>query len=206
MNFLRYGNLRNFLLFLILNQRNTMSYTLEKADILIDLEQQLLYLPQHNKLYLISSGKNGIGEQENSGKTPRGWHRIAEKFGEHLPINTVFIARQPTGEIYSPSLAVQNPQRDWILSRILWLDGLELGFNQGQGCDSKQRYIYIHGTPDTEPMGIPVSHGCIRMRNQDMVEVFDLIQQGALVYLSETKIESFNPVLANLSSEKTFSI
>ncbi|TYY25871.1 L,D-transpeptidase, partial [Klebsiella pneumoniae] len=68
---------------------------------------------------------NGIGEQENSGKTPRGWHRIAEKFGEHLPINTVFIARQPTGEIYSPSLAFQNPQRDWILSRILWLDGLE---------------------------------------------------------------------------------
>ncbi len=181
-----------------------MSYTLEQADILIDLEQQLLYLPQHNKLYLISSGKNGIGEQENSGKTPRGWHRIAEKFGEHLPINTVFIARQPTGEIYSPSLAVQNSQRDWILSRILWLDGLELGFNQGQGCDSKQRYIYIHGTPDTEPMGIPVSHGCIRMRNQDVVEVFDLIQQGALVYISETKIESFNLVLANLSSEKTF--
>lgn len=183
-----------------------MSYMLEQADVLIDLEQQLLYLPQHNKLYLISSGKNGIGEQENSGKTPRGWHRIAEKFGEHLPINTVFIARQPTGEIYSPSLAVQNPQRDWILSRILWLDGLELGFNQGQGCDSKQRYIYIHGTPDTEPMGIPVSHGCIRMRNQDVVEVFDLVQQGALVYLSETKIESFNPVQANLSSEKTFSI
>lgn len=181
-----------------------MSYMLEQADILIDLEQQLLYLPQHNKLYLISSGKNGIGEQENSGKTPRGWHRIAEKFGEHLPINTVFIARQPTGEIYSPSLAVQNSQRDWILSRILWLDGLELGFNQGQGCDSKQRYIYIHGTPDTEPMGIPVSHGCIRMRNQDVVEVFDLIQQGALVYISETKIESFNLVLANLSSEKTF--
>ncbi|NOZ97731.1 MAG: L,D-transpeptidase, partial [Gammaproteobacteria bacterium] len=114
-----------------------MSYMLEQADVLIDLEQQLLYLPQHNKLYLISSGKNGIGEQENSGKTPRGWHRIAEKFGEHLPINTVFIARQPTGEIYSPSLAFQNPQRDWILSRILWLDGLELGFNQGQGCDSK---------------------------------------------------------------------
>jgi len=107
-----------------------MSYMLEQADVLIDLEQQLLYLPQHSKLYLISSGKNGIGEQENSGKTPRGWHRIAEKFGEHLPINTVFIARQPTGEIYSPSLAFQNPQRDWILSRILWLDGLELGFNQ----------------------------------------------------------------------------
>ncbi|PZT84510.1 MAG: L,D-transpeptidase [Acinetobacter sp.] len=170
-----------------------MSYSLEQADILIDLEQQLLYLPKHHKLYLISSGKNGIGEQENSGKTPRGWHQIAEKFGEKLPVNTIFIARQPTGEIYSPVLAQQYPQRDWILSRILWLDGLELGFNQGQGCDSKQRYIYIHGTPDTEPMGIPVSHGCIRMRNQDVVDVFALIEQGALVYLSESKIEQVMP-------------
>ncbi|WP_130802330.1 cell wall-recycling L,D-carboxypeptidase ElsL [Acinetobacter ihumii] len=170
-----------------------MSYSLEQADILIDLEQQLLYLPKHHKLYLISSGKNGIGEQENSGKTPRGWHQIAEKFGENLPVNMVFIARQPTGEIYSPVLAQQYPQRDWILSRILWLDGLELGFNQGQGCDSKQRYIYIHGTPDTEPMGIPVSHGCIRMRNQDVVDVFELIEQGALVYLSESKIEQVMP-------------
>ncbi|MBK0064325.1 MULTISPECIES: cell wall-recycling L,D-carboxypeptidase ElsL [unclassified Acinetobacter] len=171
-----------------------MSYTLEQADILIDLEQQLLYLPKHNKLYLISSGKNGIGEQENSGKTPRGWHQIAEKFGENLPVNTVFIARQPTGEIYSPALSLENPQRDWILSRILWLDGLEQGFNQGQGCDSKQRYIYIHGTPDSEPMGIPVSHGCIRMRNQDVIEIFDLMERGALVYLSESKIEPFIPV------------
>ena len=166
-----------------------MSYTLQQADILIDLEQQLLYLPQYNKLYLISSGKNGIGEQENSGKTPRGWHQIAEKFGENLPENTVFVARQPTGEIYSSGLVQQYPQRDWILSRILWLDGLEHGFNQGHGCDSKQRYIYIHGTPDTEPMGVPVSHGCIRMRNQDVIEVFDLIGQGALVYLSESKIK-----------------
>ncbi|MPW43755.1 cell wall-recycling L,D-carboxypeptidase ElsL [Acinetobacter guerrae] len=174
-----------------------MSYTLEQADILIDLEQQLLYLPKHNKLYLISSGKNGVGEQENSGKTPRGWHQIAEKFGENLSMNTVFIARQPTGEIYSPSLALQHPQRDWILSRILWLEGLEQGFNHGQGCDSKQRYIYIHGTPDIEPMGIPVSHGCIRMRNQDVVEVFDLMQQGALVYLSETKIDTFIPLHAD---------
>ncbi len=114
---------------------------------------------------MISSGKNGIGETENSGKTPRGWHEVAEKFGENEPENAVFIARQPTGEIYNSDLAEQFPERDWILRRILWLSGLEEGFNQGNGCDTYQRYIYIHGTPDTEPMGMPLSHGCIRMRN-----------------------------------------
>lgn len=162
-----------------------MSYTLDQADILIDLTQQRLYLPKHQKSYLISSAKNGIGEQENSGKTPRGWHRIAKKIGEDAVKNTVFIARQATGEIYDEQLAQQYPQRDWILSRILWLDGLECGFNQGEGCDSFQRYIYIHGTPDTEPMGIPMSHGCIRMNNDDVIELFSLIQESALVYISE---------------------
>lgn len=155
------------------------------ADILIDLAQQILYLPKHQKKYVISSGKNGIGEQENSGKTPRGWHRIAEKFGENMPINSVFVARQATGEIYSDELAKQYPQRDWILSRILWLQGLEQDFNCGDGCDTYQRYIYIHGTPDSEAMGEPLSHGCIRMRNADVIELFDLVDVNATVYLSE---------------------
>ena len=166
-----------------------MAYTLEQADVVIDLAQQTLSLPKHNKFYVISSGKNGIGEQENSGKTPRGWHRVAQKVGENAPQNSVFIARQPTGEVYDQQLAQQFPQRDWILSRILWLDGLEQGFNHGKGCDTFKRYIYIHGTPDTEPMGIPMSHGCIRMKNDEIIELFDLISEDALVYISEHTLE-----------------
>ena len=161
-----------------------MSYSLAQAQILIDLATQTLILPQHQKSYAISSGKNGIGEQENSGKTPRGWHKIAFKFGHSAAKNTVFIARQATGEIYSSALAEKYPERDWILSRILWLSGLEENINQGACCDTFQRYIYIHGTPDTEPMGIPQSHGCIRMRNQDVIELFELIDEDALVFIS----------------------
>lgn len=160
-------------------------YMPDQADITIDLKHQTLSLNKHNKWYVISSGKNGIGEAENSGKTPRGWHAVAEKFGHNLPLNTVFIARQPTGEIYSAAFAMLHPERDWILSRILWLSGLEAGFNQGEGCDTYKRYIYIHGTPDSEPMGLPMSHGCIRMRNADIAEVFELIPEHALVYITE---------------------
>ena len=162
-----------------------MSYTLAQADVWIDLAGQTLSLPKHNKFYVISSGKNGIGEQENSGKTPRGWHKVALKFGHSAPKNAVFKARQETGEVYDDALATQFPERDWILSRILWLSGLEENLNQGEGCDTFKRYIYIHGTPDTEPMGSPMSHGCIRMRNEDVIELFDLIPEQALVFISE---------------------
>ncbi|OTG77278.1 L,D-transpeptidase [Acinetobacter sp. ANC 5054] len=160
-------------------------YDLDRADVLINLKDQTLSLPKHNKFYVISSGKNGIGEQENSGKTPRGWHKVAEKFGADQPQNAVFKARQWTGEVYDQQLADTNPERDWILSRILWLSGLEYGFNAGEGCDTYKRYIYIHGTPDSEPMGIPMSHGCIRMRNVDVVELFQLIPINALVHIAE---------------------
>lgn len=160
-------------------------WNLEQADILVDLANQQLHLPRFGKFYPVSTGKNGIGEQENSGKTPRGWHKVAEKIGASAPLNSVFIARQATGEVYSEELAQQFPNRDWILTRILWLSGLEEGFNCGEGCDTYKRYIYIHGTPDTEPMGIPESHGCIRMRNIDLVELFELVDENALVYISE---------------------
>ena len=160
-------------------------YSIDQADVLINLKDQTLSLPKLNKFYVVSTGKNGIGEQENSGKTPRGWHRIAEKFGANEPKNAVFKARQWTGEVYDAELAAEYAERDWILSRILWLSGLEAGFNQGEGCDTYQRYIYIHGTPDTEPMGIPMSHGCIRMRNDDVVELFNLVPIDAKVYISE---------------------
>lgn len=167
---------------------NIYPKSIDEADILIDLAQQMLYLSKYQKKYSISTGKNGIGEQENSGKTPRGWHRIAEKIGKNTPVNSVFIARQATGEIYDDELAEQYPQRDWILSRILWLQGLEPNFNCGKGCDTHQRYIYIHGTPDSEPMGEALSHGCVRMRNQEIIELFDLVNENALVYLSEQAI------------------
>lgn len=129
--------------------------------------------------YPISTAKNGTGQHEGSGCTPLGKHTICEKFGDGLPINSVFVAREFTGEIYNDELAKQFPNRDWILTRILWLEGCEEGFNKGENesdiCDTKSRYIYIHGTPDTEPMGVPLSHGCIRMRNADVIELFNKV-------------------------------
>ena len=168
---------------------NLESYNLSQADILIDMAKQVLYVPRLKKSYLVSTGLNGIGEQENSGKTPRGWHRIEQKIGDDHPINAVFKARIWTGEIYDVELGEQFPERDWILTRILWLAGLESGFNQGEGCDTYNRYIYIHGTPESEPLGIPKSHGCIRMHSADVIELFDTLDEGALVYISEQEIE-----------------
>lgn len=160
---------------------------LHMPNIKISITEQCLYLslPEQQHCYPISTAANGVGERENSGCTPRGWHMISEKFGEDQPINTVFIGRQPTGEIYTEQLAAQWPQRDWILSRILWLTGLEAGVNQGEGCDSHARYIYIHGTPDTEPMGEPRSHGCIRMRCRDVLALYDQVQVGTRVQIVE---------------------
>lgn len=157
----------------------------------ISIHQQQLYLlldETTTLTYPISTAKNGVGQQQNSGCTPLGEHQICEKFGENFPINSVFVARQFTGEIYDAQLAKQFPQRDWILSRILWLDGCESGFNQGENidgvCDSRSRYIYIHGTPDSEPMGVALSHGCVRMRNVDVIDLFDKVDVGTKVLIS----------------------
>jgi hypothetical protein len=152
----------------------------------ISIAEQRLRWTNHNgdqKDYMISTAKNGAGEIENSGCTPRGRHVVAQKIGAGLPMNSVLVGRVPTGEIYNEALAAQYPARDWILSRILWLAGLEAGINQGAGCDSHARYIYIHGTPDTEPMGEPCSHGCIRMRNDDVIELFDAVYEGTPVQI-----------------------
>ncbi|MFT6154806.1 MAG: lipoprotein-anchoring transpeptidase ErfK/SrfK [Bermanella sp.] len=131
------------------------------------------------KRYSISTALNGSGQQSGSGCTPTGQHYIRAKIGSHAPINSVFIGRRLTGEIYTDHLAQSHPKRDWILSRILWLSGLQLGHNrlknESGSVDSMARYIYIHGTPDTEPMGEPKSHGCIRMRNHDVLELFDWV-------------------------------
>jgi len=156
-----------------------------KITISIATQTLLLDLIDRQLSYSISTAANGAGERENSGCTPRGWHMISEKFGDGLPINSVFVARQATGEIYSDELATAYPARDWILTRILWLTGLEAGVNQGEGCDSHARYIYIHGTPDTEPMGEPRSHGCIRMRNTDLLQLFESVDVGTIVEIIE---------------------
>lgn len=133
--------------------------------------------------YIISTAANGAGCEKDSGCTPLGEHVVRAKIGAGAPLNTVFVGRRPTGEILSPELAAQYPQRDWILTRILWLSGTEVGKNRLGNVDSMQRYIYIHGTPDAEPMGQPCSHGCVRMRNQNVIELFDLVDTGTPVLI-----------------------
>jgi lipoprotein-anchoring transpeptidase ErfK/SrfK len=135
--------------------------------------------------YPVSTAINGPGEGFGSGCTPRGLHAIRIKIGMDQPVNAVFVGRRPTGEIYSAGLAGEYPERDWILTRILWLTGRESGRNRGGDRDTLRRYIYIHGTPDSEPMGEPRSHGCIRMRNEDLVELFELVDTGAIVDIRE---------------------
>ena len=127
------------------------------------------------KEYSISTAKNGPGEHFGSEQTPRGLHIIRAKIGAQAPANAVFIGRRPTGEIYHPELRAKFPLRDWILTRIFWLSGLEQGKNRLGSVDTMRRYIYIHGTPDDVQMGIPGSRGCIRMRNNDIIELFQQI-------------------------------
>lgn len=137
------------------------------------------------KTYLVSTAINGVGEINGSECTPRGWHIIRAKIGAHMPLNSVMVKRRPTGEIYSEDLAKAYPQRDWILTRILWLSGLEVGKNRLGNKDTMRRYIYIHGTPDSTKLGEPGSHGCIRMKNTDIIELFDLISVGTKVLIME---------------------
>ena len=127
------------------------------------------------KQYIVSTAAKGAGEQNGSNCTPRGRHIIRAKVGAGETANTVFVRRRPTGEIWTPELAAANPGRDWILTRILWLSGCEPGINRLGCVDTMRRYIYIHGSPDTVPMGTPGSIGCVRMRNQDIIELFDRV-------------------------------
>jgi len=154
----------------------------------IFISQQKCQLVENDEVLFesaISTALKGVGEQKNSGCTPRGLHIIRACIGANQPENTVFIGRRPTGEIYNQTLAVQFPERDWILTRILWLSGRELGRNRLANVDTMQRYIYIHGCPDSEPMGKPLSHGCIRMRNKDIIVLFGLVQTGTNVMIHQ---------------------
>lgn len=131
--------------------------------------------------YSVSTSRNGPGETKNSFCTPRGRHIIRAKIGSGAAENTIFIGRRPSGEIYTPELGERHPGRDWILTRILWLSGCEPGFNRLRNVDSMQRHIYIHGSPDSAQMGKPGSIGCIRMRNHDIIELFDAVPAGTRV-------------------------
>jgi hypothetical protein len=161
---------------------------MNKICVLVSLPEQRLRLLQESRTiasYAVSTARNGAGELNGSGCTPRGLHEIYEKIGAGAPLNSVFVGRRPTGEIYSPALAAQMPQRDWVLTRILWLSGLEPGHNRHGEQDTLQRYIYIHGCPDELPLGVPLSHGCIRMGNQAIVELFEQLSVGDRVMIED---------------------
>ena len=146
--------------------------------------QSLELLDDGGKLlrrFPVSTGANGAGEESGSYCTPRGRHIIRAKIGAGQPVDTVFVKRRPTGEIYTPQLGAQHPGRDWILTRILWLSGCEMGYNKLGSCDTMRRYIYIHGTPESTPLGQSGSKGCVRMRNADIMELFDLVPVGTEV-------------------------
>ncbi|MBI4755225.1 MAG: L,D-transpeptidase [Betaproteobacteria bacterium] len=135
--------------------------------------------------YLVSTARNGTGERRGSYCTPRGRHVVRAKIGGGAAFNTVFVARRPTGEMWTPDLAARHPGRDWILTRILWLSGCDVGFNRLGEVDTFRRYIYIHGSPDNARMGAPGSIGCVRMRNADIVDLFDRVAAGTAVEILE---------------------
>jgi lipoprotein-anchoring transpeptidase ErfK/SrfK len=131
----------------------------------------------------VSTAANGVGCEKDSGCTPLGAHIIRAKIGEGAPANTVFVGRRATGEIWTPALMLAHPNRDWILTRILWLSGTEVGKNRLGNVDTMQRYIYIHGTPDMTDLHVAGSHGCVRMRNDDIVKLFDLVSVNTTVHI-----------------------
>jgi lipoprotein-anchoring transpeptidase ErfK/SrfK len=148
--------------------------------------------------YEVSTGARGVGEQNGSFCTPRGLHVIRAKIGGGQPSGTVFVERRPTGELYGPDLAARFPGRDWILTRILWLSGCEPGFNRLGDVDTMRRFIYIHGTPDDVPLGVPGSKGCVRMRNVDIIALFDRVAVG-------TQVEIVAPRARSAAGEATVS-
>ena len=161
-------------------------------EIFVSLPAQTLELFDDGLLlrrYSVSTAKGGAGEQNGSYKTPRGRHLIRAKIGAGCAENTVFVRRRPTGEVWSPELDARFPNRDWILSRILWLSGAEPGLNRLGGVDTMRRYVYLHGSPDRVAMGKTGSIGCVRMRNRDIVELFDLVPAFTAVNIGEYRIE-----------------
>ena len=157
-----------------------------KIKILVDISEQRLYLKSGEQTlvsYPISTSKYGEGSKENSFKTPLGNHVIKEKIGENAPINTIFISRINTKNIASIENKPKNTENDYVTSRIMWLEGQENGVNKGPGIDSYERYIYIHGTHEEGLIGVKASHGCIRMFNVDVIDLYDRIYNGTKVII-----------------------
>ena len=166
----------------------TVPSIMSKSQILISIADQRLQLHENGKItmdVMVATAKNGPGELAGSECTPTGKHVIRAKIGENCPIYTVFVGRRPTGELFSDQLVVQYPGRDWILSRILWLSGQEPGRNRLGNVDTMRRYIYIHGSPDNEIYGQPNSHGCVRMKNADVICLFNSVKAGTSVLILE---------------------
>lgn len=157
------------------------------ARIHVDLGRQQLTLDRGRKRvrYCVSTSRYGAGEENGSHRTPRGAHIVRARIGAGAPSGTVFVGRRPTGEICTPELYATAPDRDWILTRILWLSGTEPGRNRLGNVDTMRRYIYIHGCPDAVPMGVPGSLGCIEMRNAELIELFDRVAVGTPVLIEE---------------------
>lgn len=162
-----------------------------ELQVVVSLREQRLGLWRDGQCvgcWPVSTALAGADEREGSGGTPRGRHRIRAMIGAGCAPGTVFVARRPTGEVYSEALARAHPERDWVLTRILWLCGEQPGVNRLGEVDSQRRFIYIHGCPDSEPMGEPRSHGCVRMRNSDVVELFGQVEPGTPVMISEQEL------------------
>ena len=157
----------------------------------VSIDEQRLQLLADGKVVMdvaVATAANGPGEVQHSECTPRGWHVIRAKIGAGCASGTVFVGRRPTGEIYTPALKVASPGRDWMLTRILWLSGLERGRNRLGPVDSMRRYIYIHGCPDEDAMGVPSSHGCVKMRNAEVIELFERVPVGTRVLIQEAPL------------------
>ena len=157
----------------------------------VSIDEQRLQLIEAGVIAMdvaVATARNGPGERMHSECTPRGRHRVRAKIGAGCPPNTVFVGRRPTGERYGPELRREHPGRDWILTRILWLCGEEPGRNRLGEVDSMRRYIYIHGCPEEDRMGEPSSHGCVKMRNDDVVRLFDRVPVGTKVVIQEAAL------------------
>lgn len=162
------------------------SEPLNNGEIIVDISEQRLYVLANDivlESFPISSSKFGEGSTENSFKTPLGMHTIKEKIGSDAPLNTIFVARINTEKKAEIIHTMEDSDNDYVTSRILWLDGQEQGINKGEGVDSYDRYIYIHGTHEEGLIGIKASHGCIRMFNNDVIELYDMVNKGTKVYI-----------------------
>jgi predicted GNAT family N-acyltransferase len=153
--------------------------------------------------YAVSTARNGAGERYGSFCTPRGLHVVRAKVGAGCALNTVLVGRRPTGEIWTPQLAREHPGRDWMLTRILWLSGRESGFNRGGHVDSLRRKIYIHGAGDDRSLDAPSSHGCVRMKNADVIALFDCVNVGTAVDIVENSAQPFTVRVVTWDAERT---